>query len=205
MTANGIETETKYLVRNLQTIEMRLISLGARPIQARIYEKNLRFDLPDKSLWRKFQVLRLRLDEKAIITYKGPGSSEDGIRVREELEVVVSDFDTAQTILEALGYQVVLFYEKYRATYALGENFVMLDEMPYGFFVEIEGQGSADIFALSEKLGLDKAAAACESYQSLFERVRSNLDLRFTDLSFSNFASIKVAPEDMGLEFGDRS
>jgi adenylate cyclase, class 2 len=203
MTANGVETEVKFLVHNLKNIEMRLISLGAQLIQPRIYEKNLRFDLPDKSLRRKFQVLRLRQDEKAIITFKGPGSSEDGIRMREELEVVVSDFDMARAIFEGLGYQVILLYEKYRATYALGENFIMLDEMPYGYFVEIEGQGSTDIFGLSEKLGLDKAAASSESYQSLFERARSNLDLSFNDLSFSNFASIKVAPENMGLEYGD--
>jgi adenylate cyclase, class 2 len=204
MTANGIETEAKFLVHNLKNIEMRLISLGALLVQPRIYEKNLRFDTPDKSLRRNFQVLRLRQDEKAIITFKGPGSSEDGIRQREELEVVVSDFDMARAIFEGLGYQVILLYEKYRATYKLGENLVMLDEMPYGLFVEIEGKGSLDIFGLAEKLGLDKAKSACESYQSLFERARSNLDLPFTDLSFSNFEKVKVAPEDMGLDYGDQ-
>ena len=103
---------------------------------------NLRFDDTEGGLRNAHRVLRLRQDDKARLTYKGPGSVEGGARLREELEFTVSDFETARKLLEALGYQVMLVYEKYRTTYALGGCEVTLDEMPYGSFAEIDGQGA---------------------------------------------------------------
>ena len=62
----------------------------------------------------------------------------DGIFRRFEAEVVVSDFETMDVILRRLGYVVSLIYEKYRATYTLGDAEIVLDELPYGNFTEIE-------------------------------------------------------------------
>lgn len=199
MNSSGTEIETKFYVRDLKKIEMRLRELEARLVQTRVLELNLRFDLSDGTLRNTFRVLRLRQDEQAILTYKGAGKSIDGIRAREEWEVVVSDFATMQKILESLGYLIQFTYEKYRTTYSLDETLVMLDEMPYGCFVEIEGADQSSIFSLADRLLLDKSFAISESYQVLFDRVKTAKGLSFRDLSFDNFSNIHVIPADMNI------
>lgn len=201
--SGGTEIEVKFLVRSLERLTERLHNLGARLIQPRAHERNLRFDRPDGSLRLARQVLRLRQDDAARLTFKGPGQNLDGIYVRQEIEFVVEDFDKARDFLEALGYQAVMFYEKYRTTYALGGALVMLDEMPYGNFVEIEGNTPAEIHALAAQLGLNPAHNICLSYAALFDHVRQALGLNFSDLSFDNFRGITVPPAALGQDYAD--
>ena len=204
MNTTGIEIETKFYVRDLKKIETRLQALGAQLVQPRQFEQNLRFDLPDGSLRKTYRVLRLRQDEKAVLTYKGPGSNAvDGIRAREEWEVIVSDFATTQKILESLGYDIQFIYEKYRTTYTLKNSHVMLDEMPFGLFVEIEGEKQSDVLTLAEHLNLDKNGAIPDSYQVLFERVKDALGLSFRDLTFDNFTGIDVPDSALGVKCSD--
>jgi adenylate cyclase class 2 len=199
MNTSGIEIETKFHVSDLKKIEMRLQAMGAHLVQPRHFEQNLRFDLPDGSLRKTYRVLRLRQDEKAVLTYKGPGSKAmDGIRAREEWEVIVSDFATTQKILESLGYEIQFIYEKYRTTYNFDTSHVMLDEMPFGLFVEIEGENQSDVLALAERLKLDKDGAIPDSYQVLFERVKDALGQSFRDLTFNNFTDLDVPDSALG-------
>ena len=204
MNTTGIEIETKFHVRDLKKIETRLQALGAQLVQPRQFEQNLRFDLPDGSLRKTYRVLRLRQDEKAVLTYKGPGSNAvDGIRSREEWEVIVSDFATTQKILESLGYDIQFIYVKYRTTYTLENSHIMLDEMPFGLFVEIEGEKQPDVLTLAEHLNLDKDGAIPDSYQVLFERVKDALGLSFRDLTFDNFTGIDVPESALGVKCSD--
>ncbi|HLO27596.1 MAG TPA: class IV adenylate cyclase [Anaerolineales bacterium] len=203
MSNNGQETEAKFYVRDLQRIEARLKDLGARLSQERVLEINIRFDLPDARLRAEGRVLRLRRDTEARLTYKGGNQSTRGVLSREEIEFVVGDFEKAEQFLEALGYQQVFYYEKYRATYELGETSIMLDELPYGDFVEIEGETEETIRALSEKLHLNWDTAIERSYSALFEAVHKSLNLTFRDLSFANFEGIKVEASNLGVHAAD--
>jgi len=63
------EIEAKFYVQDLDKIAARLQQLGARRVQERTRELNLRFDLPDGSLGRSQRVLRLRQDTQARLTY----------------------------------------------------------------------------------------------------------------------------------------
>ena len=103
---NGQETEAKFYVQNLRKIELRLQELKAQLIQPRIHETNLRFDNANNDLRSSFRVLRLRQDEKARFTFKGPSEEQEGgILSRQEIEFVVEDFESAKEFLEALGFQ----------------------------------------------------------------------------------------------------
>ena len=211
------EIEAKFYVRDLKKIESRLQDLEARLIQPRVLEINIRFDLPDGGLRSEGRVLRLRQDTEARLTYKGAGKSEQGIVNRTEIEFVVGDFEQAKLFLEALGYQKLLQYDKYRTTYILDSGsllpgtrasgshncHIMLDELPYGNFVEIEGENSAAIHSAAHRLGLDMQAAISESYSSLFEKVRRALGLTFADLTFANFVGLQVAPEHLQVQSAD--
>jgi len=203
MSDSGQETEAKFYVRDLEWIKKALENLRAHLGQARVLELNLRFDLPDASLRAQGRVLRLRRDTEARLTYKGGNKNTKGVLSREEIEFVVGDFVKAKKLLEALGYQQTFYYEKYRTTYELDKTLIMLDELPYGNFLEIEGETEETIQALSEKLDLNWDATIERSYSALFEQVQKSLNLSFLDLSFENFAGIKVEATHLGVHAAD--
>jgi adenylate cyclase class 2 len=223
------EIEAKFYVRDLDRIATRLHELKARLIQPRLLESNLRFDLPDSRLRSEGRVLRLRKDSEARLTYKDSGKSEEGVLHRTEIEFTVEDFEKAKLFLEALGYQKLFEYEKYRTTYSLDSGSVavapwrhllpetqklasgfhschiMLDELPYGNFVEIEGEPVAAIQGVAEKFGLDWSTSIPTSYSVLFERVQKTLRLDFSDLTFANFEGIRVSAEHLHVQPADAS
>ena len=190
------EIEAKFFVTNLTTLRAKLIGLGAEVKQERVYEQNLRFDTPRMALSAEKKVLRLRQDEKVRLTFKGPGYLQDSVLVRPEFEVEVSDFAQTRQILEGLGYQVYSLYEKYRETLTLDGVDVMLDEMPYGSFVELEGPSTQSVKALAAKLGLDFEKRIVLSYMVLFDHFKTTKDLAVRDLTFENFKGIDFSPSD---------
>ena len=197
------EIEAKFYVLDLKKIETRLQRLEAHLIQSRILETNIRFDLPNASLRSEGRVLRLRQDTEARLTYKSGSVREQGVSSRTEIEFVVEDFQKAKLLLEALGYQKLLEYEKYRTIYELANCHIMLDELPYGNFVEIEGKNIQAIHIMAEKLKLNRNAAITISYSALFEKVHQILKLTFKDLTFANFERIKVSPEHLQVQPAD--
>lgn len=186
------ETEVKFLIRDLAGMQERLAAAGAVLASPEVFEVNLRFDRPDGSLRSTFQVLRLRQDSRVRLTYKGPPEMVGEVGARTEIEFEAGDFDAARAFLEALGYEVVLVYEKYRTTYHLGDVEVVLDRTPLGSFVELEGPGPAEIRAAADRLGLDWEARSLSSYSVLFELAKAGLGLDMRDLSFAGFEGIDV-------------
>jgi adenylate cyclase class 2 len=205
MNSNDQELEVKFLVKDLQALERKLKSLGADLVSPRTIEANLRFDNANGSLSKSGKVLRLRHDVHNVMTFKGPSSDQQGVTSRQEIEFKVSNFAAARRLLEALGFQVTVAYEKYRSTYVLEGIEVMLDEMPYGNFCEIEGADPVQIQALAVKLGLKWSARSMASYMVLFENVKKQRHLDFRDLYFRNFKGLVVDPDDMGLKPADLS
>lgn len=203
MSDSGQETEAKFYIQDLKRVKNSLENLGAHLIQPRVLEMNLRFDLPDGKLRTEGQVLRLRRDTEARLTYKGGNKNTQGVLSREEIEFVVGDFEKAKKFIEALGYQQVFYYEKYRTTYELDKTLIMLDELPYGNFMEIEGETEETIRALADKLALNWNAAIERSYSALFRDVQKSINLPFQDLSFANFAGMKVNTSHLQVRAAD--
>lgn len=197
------ESEVKFYVQDLPAIEQRLKALDAILVQPRTFEINLRFDTPELDLSRNLRVLRLRQDTAARLTFKGPARGVEGVRVRHEIEFIVEDFDAARSLLEALGYQVSMGYEKYRTVYDMGQVHITLDELPYGSFVEIEGPDPVSIRAVNQDLGFNWEARAPESYVAIFDRLKHELGLDLRDLSFENFSGLEITPGQMRLRFAD--
>ncbi len=199
MANNHQEIESKFYVRSLETIEGRAQDLGAVCIVQRQFEYNLRFDDAQNNLERERKVLRLRKYDDVRLTYKGPGQQLDGALARTEIELIVDNFEAAELFLQGLGYHVEVIYEKYRCLYQLGKTLITLDELPYGKFVEIEGENPRAITALAQKLGLNPAAAIPASYQGLFERVKKSRKLNLQHLTFAAFAGLRISPSDLDV------
>ncbi len=203
MSTNNQEIEVKFLISNLPTLLKKIGDLGAIELRPRVLEVNLRFDTPDRKLSERAQVLRLRQDDQAILTFKSPGQIVDGVISRTELEVVVSDFQPTRAILEALGFQVFMTYEKYRQNFRLNDLVASVDEMPYGNFIELEGSSPEHVRATAALLGLDWDQRINLSYTALLGLYNQNTGNAFRDLSFETFTGLRVLPEELGLAYAD--
>jgi adenylate cyclase class 2 len=195
MANNYNETEIKLYVPDLAAVQQKLEATGAGLTAPRVYERNVRYDNKERTMTPHVMVVRLREDTRVRLTYKDDGTVTNGITSRFEAEVEVSDFDAMETILGKLGYTPYLTYEKYRTTYEIDGAEVVLDEMPYGNFVEIEGEREA-IEQIIQTLELDDTKRFDGSYSTLFERLRQKLGLKFNDLTFENFKDVNVTEED---------
>ena len=198
----GQELEVKFYLQDLPRMENRLVEAGAQLIQPRVFERNLRFDTLDGSLTREQRVLRLRQDVRAHLTYKGPADPQVAVSARQEIEFGVDDFNAAQQLLEALGYQVSVMYEKFRTTYHFQATEVVLDEMPFGNFLEIEGPDADTIRQAAIALELNWDGRCTDSYMSLFERLRRQ-GLEAAHLNFALLNGKTYTAADFGLQPGD--
>lgn len=203
MNHNQTEIEAKFYIQNLSQVEKHLIDLGAKITHPRVFEINLRFDTPERSLSTQHRVLRLRQDERSRLTYKGPSQPGQQVGTREEIEFEVSSFADAKDFLNALGYDVVMMYEKYRTTYQLDTVEIMLDEMPYGQFLEIEGSHADEIWNAAQKLNLKWDSRCAVSYMELFERLRISKNLLMPFLTFEAFSGLTFMPSDFQITPAD--
>ena len=131
------------------------------------------------------QLLRLRLvNGSQRLTYKGTAEFEGPEKTREEIEVEVSSFEDTHSLLQRIGYQPALCYQKVREDWQLGCRTVSLDAVLFGFFVEIEGDNPSEV---ARQLGLDPDSSVRESYLELWDQQRAR------DASFGRDL---VFPED---------
>lgn len=197
------EIEAKFFIRSLDGIAARLQAAGAELAHARVFEKNLRFDTADGRLTRDHQVLRLRQDSGSVMTFKGPSAAGASVSVRTEIEFQVSDFQAAQHLLEALGYVISIVYEKYRTTYLWNGLMITLDEMPFGFFVEIEGPDAEHIEQAARALNLNWNERSSASYLALFNRLKMVRKLSANHLTFAELQGVQALPQDLGFGYAD--
>lgn len=203
MNTNNQEIEVKFLISNLPCLLEKLQNLDAVTLRPRMLEVNLRFDTPDMQLLDRAQVLRLRQDDQSILTFKSNAEIVGGVISRTELEVTVSDFQITRAILEALGFQVYMTYEKYRQNFKLNDLVASVDEMPYGNFIELEGSSPEHVRATAALLGLDWEQRINLSYTALLGLYNQSTGHTFQDLSFEVFSGLEVSPEQLGLAYAD--
>lgn len=169
-----METELKIPVHDHEPIVERLRTLGAKRTAAPTREHNVLFDFPDGRLAAAGSVLRLRrFGPRWVLTFKGPATYEGAVKRREEWETDVADGDVLATMLDRLGLEPQVRYEKVRETWCLEATEVALDRTPMGRFVELEGP-TEQLEALALELGLDPSRAVRGSYVSLWERHRNH-------------------------------
>lgn len=187
MEGPSLEIEAKFAVGALLPVRRRLLDLSAVQRLPRLRESNLRFDFPDGRLRAAAQVLRVRSDHHSLLTFKAPGADPEH---RLELETGIDDPDSLVRLLGSIGLEVVFVYEKYRETYSLDLCEVMLDELPFGCFVEVEGPDLPAVRETSLRLGFAWDERVALTYLGLFEALRRQHDWDFRDATFDNFATI---------------
>ncbi len=201
---NDVEIEVKFYVLSLKEIEQKILELDGTLLQERCFESNLRFDTADGRLRHQRHVLRLRKDKENILTFKGAAEAGKPVSIRQEIEVLVDDFDTARTLLEGLGFEVVMAYEKFRTTYSLLDTLVVLDELPYGNFIEIEGPDGTSIQKVARNLNLNWKARVMTSYTYLYEALKNErTELEGKYLTFEELKGMRFMPDELGVSPAD--
>jgi predicted adenylyl cyclase CyaB len=162
----SVESELKFRVagsREHTRLRAELRKRGAK-LDGRYQEENHRFNGPGKST--RNVTLRLRVlngGPRGLLTVKGPAKFVEGVKVREETEIAVSDAHATLDLLMQLSFQVAWTYPKRRTVWRLNGVAVTLDVLEFGWFVELEGP--LDLLPdLARSLGLDPAHALRESY-----------------------------------------
>ncbi len=197
------EREIKLYLNDLDALASRVEICGADLVRGRVFERNIRLDTADSRLQNEGRLLRLRKDDRAAVTYKADASMEGGIVSRTEIELNVDNFEVAQKLFEALGYRKTVVYEKYRRVYKLGDVLVMLDELPFGDFVEIEAPNNILIDGMAQMLGLNVDLGIRTNYLGLFEVLKLKQNFKFDDLTFENFQHLVITQDDLGVEPAD--
>lgn len=168
----AFEIELKFTGADFASLRQVLQQHGA-VCKGHHVERNLVFDTPDRSFKRQEMLLRLRTrirkdSSVAVLTLKKPPQHETptDVKVYDERETVVHDFEGMRDILEGLGYEAAFRYEKVREEWTLGGVEICLDTMPFGDVVEIEGEREA-ILACAAQLGLSMACSSTATYHEL--------------------------------------
>jgi predicted adenylyl cyclase CyaB len=165
----SVESELKFRVsgpREHTRLREELRKRGAA-LDGRYQEENYRFNGPGKST--RNVTLRLRVlngGPRGMLTVKGPAKFVEGVKVREETEVAVSDAHATLDVLMQLGFRVAWTYPKRRTVWMLNGVAVTLDVLEFGWFVELEGP-LEELPELARSLNLDPAHALRESYSVL--------------------------------------
>jgi adenylate cyclase, class 2 len=192
------ETEIKLRVADPKKLRARLKTLGARMLgrgDGRVHESNVLYDTAEEGLRQRGQLLRIRTEmlggasnkrrnERVLVTFKRPIEGDDSWReeegpqrrhkVREEIEVEVSDGADQARIFEGLGMRGGFRYEKFRTTYQLPKSqkwanrlLIEMDETPIGVFMELEGPAKA-IDRAAKLLGYEERDYIVANYLSLY-------------------------------------
>jgi adenylate cyclase class 2 len=166
----AIEIEKKYRVSKarLDDLLQRLHGVGAE-WRKEEFEENTLYE--GHSLDSNRCVLRLRrVGDAATLTYKERLPIQSDAKHQREEETRVESVEAMRAILEAIGFRARLVYEKRRHTWTLGETEIVIDELPFGLFVEIEGSESG-IAATERSLGMEEFPAEAATYPQLTRKL----------------------------------
>ena len=171
----AIETEKKYKIDAARLDE----------IVAELKEADAEFEREDfetntiyggGTLDENMAVLRIRTTESgALLTFKKRIENQFDVKQQIEIETKIEDPAALAEIIANLGFVPRLVYEKRRQTWHFRSVEILLDELPFGLFMEIEGS----ITSIKEAemiLGFDDLEVEHETYPRMTLRLGEKKD-----------------------------
>lgn len=166
------ELEVKFKVDNLEEIKEKIISLGGVGGEE-VFQKTIRLDTPNDDLMKRGIFLRTRKEEQDIMTVKIKKKENKKLFERDEYEIKIEDADKTAAMLKILGFSKERILEKYRTTFDFKKRDVkvMLDRLPFGNYMEIEGETEADIDKMITDLDLPDQERIVNTYWGLLKEI----------------------------------
>lgn len=173
-----IEEEVKIQLEHPQLIIEHLRDNGAIFLGATL-EKTIRVDTCNLDLEEKGIFLRVRSGFNNTITMKEKISEDIITRKRLETEFEIEDIDKMQYIFRKIGLSFFRIMEKYRMKWSYENVSIVVDELPFGIFMEIEAEKSR-IDKIVSDLGLEGVPQIVDTYWALNDSIGSaKPDIRF--------------------------
>jgi predicted adenylyl cyclase CyaB len=176
------EVELKAVVDDLARRRAAVESAGGQLVfEGRLTDR--RFGDESGRMVSQDHVLRLRTYEDGLqieghLDWKGPTSFEAGYKVRDELSSTVGDPQVIATILENLGYRVILEIEREIAQYELLGATVRFEVYPrMDVLVEVEGSPD-EIEKAIEAIGIGRDRYSSERLTDFVSRFESGTGSR---------------------------
>ena len=166
----SFEIEKKYRLTEARRMEVvaDLKEMGAEYV-GREAEENTIYS--NDVLRQTASILRIRTTEQRnILTFKRRVEGQFDVKKQIEHETEVSDTDALKSIVAELGLKPAIVYEKNRDTWNFRSVELVIDELPFGLFMEIEGSVTG-IKEAEMLLGLDDLETEHETYPRLTARL----------------------------------
>lgn len=197
----GLEVEIKFRCPDINNAREKIEKMGGKSLGPWYLEKNIVLDTAAGELEGQGKLLRLRTaNSRGKLTFKAPenGRKNSGLKVMQEMETQIGDVQSMQEILARLGYYPRLRYEKFRKKWELLGAVVCLDILPFGRFLELEGD-SHSIPECVNVLNLDAGSGSKGTYYDLYRE--SSQYSGNPDFVFSSQAKEDIARElEMDIE-----
>jgi adenylate cyclase class 2 len=191
----AIETEIKFEVADLPSLEARLVAAGFTQATPRSFESNVLYDTPNREMRARTEILRIRnYAGRWTITHKRPPDdmpSVDRHKHRVEIETEVADGGAVEQIFFSLGLVAAFRYEKWRTEWHDSDGHCVVDETPIGNYAELEGP-SEWIDRTAARLGIATEQYITASYGRLFEQWREQHGSAANDLTFAAIDSASL-------------
>ena len=168
----GIEIEKKYRlpIERLDAARTALSEAGAE-LQGTTLEENIIYG--GGILDEQSAVLRVRkTPEKTLLTFKRRVEKPSDVKYQIEHESEFLNSDELQSILEVLGFERRIVYEKHRETWIFRNVEIVIDRLPFGLFIEVEGPVD-DIRETEMLFVFDQLETEHETYPQLTVRLGS--------------------------------
>jgi predicted adenylyl cyclase CyaB len=165
-----IEIEKKYrlTLKDRRAIEKRLRALGSKPKPLE-HEENTIYR--GRTLGFGLRALRLRrVNGEAILTLKERIPTDSPIKHQNEDETRVKDANATNAILRGIGFEPALVYEKRRTRWDVGSAKVVIDELPYGLFMEIEAS-EKEIKRVEKLIAAEDLPVVLETYPAMTAKI----------------------------------
>lgn len=165
----SIEIEKKYRLTPERRDEIKgeLRDCEAQ-FRGREFEENTIYS--SDMLRKNGAIVRLRrAGERILLTYKRRIEDRFDVKKQVEYETEVSDGGAAEAIIAELGLKPAVVYEKFRESWDLRSVEIVMDELPFGLFMEIEGSITG-IKEAEMLLGIEDLETVNETYPRLTAR-----------------------------------
>jgi adenylate cyclase class IV len=120
-------------------------------------------------------------EEEIILTVKNKTKNNNKFFEREETEIKIKgDEETVNSlreIIKLLGFSKEIIFEKKRKNIVKNDITISFDELPFGFFIELEGKPKK-IEQYLKKLKLVNKPRITKAYLALWEDYKNNHQIR---------------------------
>lgn len=184
------EKQVKYKINNFDYISKRLIEIEAIFIGG-FMEKTIRYDNDDLKCSNNGVFIRTKSGMKNVLTLKEiPTDSSNTSFERITTEVEVDNINKIGYILEKIGLTKKFIMEKYRLFFKYDNVDILIDELPFGIYLEIKGEDN-EINRVTKMLNIDEADLIKMTYWDIYDKIKK--DSKNENIVFETNHIFKIA------------